>query len=233
MKVLHCCRGDASALFGEFRIRLRHAFDTAVADSVLRGEHHNTQRGLMKVLTEWVGDEAFNLTHKGKLVHVPGMFQEWPLPLSLFVYAYEDVTYLGLLYRRMARELRSEGLLGLVMDCTRQRCISLGSGPDPPTSVVIGLTDGDSVICLESSRGFSLPSARIEGTEGTAVLKELARKAWERTMLNGCYSERRCLYCNKWWIAETNAGWGYNCSNGASLRLRALAASVASRPQST
>ena len=68
---------------------LRNAFDTAVADSVLNGRHYNTQRGLGKVLVAWLGDAVVHLTHKGKLTFTPGMLQEWPLPMSLFVYAYE------------------------------------------------------------------------------------------------------------------------------------------------
>ena len=182
VKVLHCCRGDAAALAGEFQIHLRNPFDTAIADSVLNGKHRNTQRRLDKVLVDRLGADVVNLTHKGKLVHVPGMFQEWPLSEGLYVYAYEDVLYLGALYQQLRQDLESEGVLEFVMECSRQRCDPLGRTSPPPSTVVIGLTDGESVVCLEAGGLSSLPSAAITGREGTAELKMIAKQAWEDQM---------------------------------------------------
>ena len=157
VKVLHCCRGDAAALSSEFGIHMQNAFDTAVADSVLRGRHHNTQRGLSTVLFGHLGEEVVHLTHKGKLVHTPGMFQEWPLPESLFVYAYEDVTYLGALYRKMQRELTTDGAYELVLEYTRQRCVPAKQKDAPPDLLVIALTDGQSVVGLERMASSRCP----------------------------------------------------------------------------
>ena len=86
VKVVHCCYGDASALRVEHGISLRVAFDTGIADAILRGFNANTSRGLGTVLVDWLKDKAIHLTHKGKLVHTPFMFNERPLTLEHFVY---------------------------------------------------------------------------------------------------------------------------------------------------
>ena len=181
-KVLHCCRGDAAALFTEFGIGLRNAFDTSVADSILNGRHYNTQRGLDKVLFEWLGDEVVHLTHKGKLVHVPFMFQEWPLSRRLFVYSAEDVLYLGALYRRFLEELEQEGLTDLVFECTRQRCISGRQRDEPASTLVIALTDGEAIVCIQENGRDSLPCTSISGNETPLELKRIASETWKIQM---------------------------------------------------
>ena len=98
--IFHCCHGDAASLFDEYGITLGKPFDTSIADSLLNGAHYNSNRGLKRVLIDWLGDAVISLSHKGVLTHVVGMFEPRPLAEHLFVYAWEDVVYLTRLYTR-------------------------------------------------------------------------------------------------------------------------------------
>ena len=53
IKVFHYCHGDVSTLMRVHGVRVEGVFDTAVADSVLLGKHHNSARGLSSVVESW------------------------------------------------------------------------------------------------------------------------------------------------------------------------------------
>ena len=93
VKVLHCCHGDANALYREYGICLNRAFDTGLADCLLRGKRGNEQRKLDAVLIEYLGVETVQMTYKSTMEFVPGMFDVRPLTEWLFVYAHEDVKF--------------------------------------------------------------------------------------------------------------------------------------------
>ncbi len=88
-----------------------------------------------------------HLTYKAKLVHVPQMFEAAPLPLHLFVYAYEDVLYCNKLYKAQRQALQSRGLSEL------NRALSIGRAPPralpvsdtaylQPSTIAIALVHG-------------------------------------------------------------------------------------------
>ncbi|MDC0525350.1 DNA (cytosine-5-)-methyltransferase [bacterium] len=162
-KVFHCCHGDCASLFEEYDIALSNVFDTAIADSLINGVHYNTNRGLNAVLIDWLGEDVVHLTYKGSLVHEVGMFQQRPLPEHLFVYAYEDVLYLSMLYHRLSQILRQRGSFALwsTLSSGRAPPLSLPLGSRHyrnPTTVTIAITDGTELICIKDEQGVSLPS---------------------------------------------------------------------------
>ena len=120
--MVHSCYGDASALKLEHGITLAGAFDTGIADSVLRNTSPHSSRGLGTVLVDWLGDKAVHLTHKGKLVHIPFMFNARPLSQKHFVYSAEDVEYCISLYHVMRHALEERGLYELVITLSNDRC---------------------------------------------------------------------------------------------------------------
>ena len=188
VKVVHCCYGDASALRVEHGISLRGAFDTGIADAILRGFNANTSRGLGTVLVDWLKDKAIHLTHKGKLVHTPFMFNERPLTLEHFVYSAEDVEHCIDLYDVMRPQLQMLGLLELVFTLSDDRCTPTKEVSQSSCTIVIAVVDATSLLCIEAkSTGLlELPSAAFD-PECTAALsqreaKHLLRDTWIQCM---------------------------------------------------
>ena len=149
-KVLHACHGDAYALRVEHRIFMAQVFDTAIADAILLYRHPGCSRGLGAVLTEWLGDAVVHLTHKGKLVHVPFMFNVRPLTLEHFVYSAEDVEYCVLLYNTLVAILRQRGFLELALTLSMDRCQPHDIVPLHSPHITFAIVDADWVICLRS-----------------------------------------------------------------------------------
>ena len=189
VKVIHHCRGDTGALFYQFGIITNNVFDTAIADCLLNNLHHNNSRSLEAVLLHWLGAHVVHLQFKGKLVHAPRMFEEDPLPYYLFVYAYEDVLYLGALYRVLAEHLTNRNLERAHISLTAARAPPRALPPrhprfQPPTHIAIALADNHHIVCVKdnSTGTLRLPTATIAGSyvDSThAILKKQASGAWE------------------------------------------------------
>jgi hypothetical protein len=188
VKVVHCCYGDAASLRIEHGIMLDGAFDTGVTDSVLRGASPNANRGLGTVLREWLSEAVVHLTHKGKLVHVPFMFNVRPLSLEHFVYSAEDVEYCIELFKVMRTALVRLGLLELVVTLSNDRCTPTRHVADPAAQLVIAIVDACFLLCMEDRRSgeLSLPSAPFDpnqlGTLAQRELKALLGSAWSACM---------------------------------------------------
>ena len=189
-KVLHCCYGDAAALYFEYGIKMDGIFDTAVADAVALSRHANKPRGLLACLHDWVGAHLATMTHKGVLVHEDRMWEARPLTFRLFVYAYEDVKYSTLLYLRLRSYLEGRGLLELVYSLSQKRAppISLTARHCeylPPDRVAIALLDDKGkVVCRQSEDGvLSLPSGPLAVEDSPLdKSKAAAKKMWADVM---------------------------------------------------
>tara|TARA_B110001452_G_C15241755_1_gene430087 strand:+ start:5834 stop:16840 length:11007 start_codon:yes stop_codon:yes gene_type:complete len=103
VKIAHCCRGDASAIFGRFRILPAGWFDTSVADSLACGRHPFAPRSLGTVIGEHLPDAV--LDHKGTVVHEHDTWTRRPITQKLFEYAYQDVTFCISLYHVLCQKL--------------------------------------------------------------------------------------------------------------------------------
>ena len=191
-KVFHCGHGDLAALYYEFRITVQHVFDTGIADGVLIEQHANKSRNLGKVLRDWVGSSV-KLHVKGQLVHIDHMWEQRPLILRHFVYAYEDVTYCNRLYRRQRAALKDSGMLELVEALSQQRSppVALPAHHrffQPPTHAAIALIDHSGhVFCIQRKSDGSclLPEAAFVRASSTAQAhqyKEEARLIWAKLM---------------------------------------------------
>ena len=189
IKILHCCHGDAASLFEEYDIRMECVFDSAIADSILRDVHFNTNRGLNRVLFDYLGEGVVSLTYKSSLVHKVGMFEPRPLPEHLFVYAYEDVLFLPALYERLSLLLRRRGSTALWGAFTLGRCPPRSLEPGSrgylrPSKLAVAITDGHEVICIhdDTSRDICLPSGPFSDEVlmgGPCAYKAAARQIWE------------------------------------------------------
>ena len=188
VKVVHCCYGDAGTLRTEHSATLACAFDTGIADSVLYLRSPNSSRGLGTVLMDWLPEGTVHLTHKGKLVHVPFMFNKRPLSLEHFVYSAEDVENCIELFNVMSQALRDRGLLELVFALSDDRC-----SPDRPegrskAGLAIAIVDSVSVVCIENvaSGELELPSSSFDprGLQAFQArdVKEFLREAWVNCM---------------------------------------------------
>ena len=193
VKVFHCCHGDAASLFEEYGIVLRNAFDTAIADSLLSGVHHNKNRSLKTVLLAYLGEEVVKLEHKGHLIHEVGMFEPRPLAFHLFVYAYEDVLYLVRAYLELKRLLEQRGIFELWGALSALRCppFTLSSSQfTRPTKIVVAVTDGTGALVLRdpSTDGVSLPCGELslmDWKNGPSSYRVRARQIWQHHMGNG------------------------------------------------
>ena len=190
-KVLHCCCGDASALWVEYGVKLRHIFDTGLVDTLIRRGEVNQQRGLEKVTVHWLGKEQVQMTHKGKLLFEDRMFEVRPLTGRLFTYAYEDVVYLGRVYWAMMEELRRQDIYELARLLAQQRSPFCAMDITRPlkypggTRLAVALVDDTSVVCLCSrdTRTCMLPSAAVEDILPiTDVIKQFAQHVWTAQM---------------------------------------------------
>ena len=191
VKIFHHCRGDVAALFVQFKITVANVFDTAVADCLTTFRHHNCSRNLQTVLFAWLGDDVVHLQYKGKLVHTPRMFEVYPLPYHLFVYAYEDVTYGTALFRIQRAELEKRGIMELQHSLSAMR-VPPRSLPTPHRSFAparnfaIALVDDAHIVCLRHRESDSLEipmQARVEDNIVNALdLKRLAGEMWSRLM---------------------------------------------------
>ena len=190
-KVLHCCSGDASALYNEYGIELNCILDTGATDVLLRRGAQNVMRNLEVVLKHWLGKDAVQMALKGSMQFIPGMFNQRPLPGHLFVYAYQDVVYCNKAYQHMCAELRRQDLYELAFVTAQARSpaytISLREPALYPadTRIVVALVDPSSVVCLchKETRVCSLPTARASDiTPITTVVKQLAQHVWAAQM---------------------------------------------------
>ena len=204
VKVLHCCYGDASALYYEYKITLRNVFDTGLADRMVRSPSHkglalksyrhlstsvNSARGLAPVLYTHLGDSV-TLTHKGHFEHEEGMWNKRPLHPYLFVYSYEDVVYMGRLYAQLAAALRRDGTYELAVSLSHQRCPPLHLPQSHPLSVgpnraIVVVTDLVNVICVRDSatNTVCLPFGAIPSNCGDGrKAKDAAVSAWVYSM---------------------------------------------------
>ena len=190
VKVLHCCYGDAAALFDEWGVTMRAVFDTSIADALVLSRHSGKPRGLGTVLKEWLGEQRVVLTYKGVLEHTPHLWDQRPLTVRLFTYAYEDVTYCNQLYERLSSLLRQQGMLELTFALSRQRCppitLSLKHPQcEPPEWVAVALCDlKGRVLCEQESgsRQYRLVRTRIECVQEPLPLKRAAQEAWSIRM---------------------------------------------------
>lgn len=178
-KVFHHCRGDTSALFYDFRIMTLNVFDTALADCILTGRHYQSSRSLLTVLNSWLGEDAVNLTFKSTLTHVPKMFEVFPLPYHLFVYAYEDVTLLSKLYAVLKSRVDMSYISEITASLTEIRIpprVLPREHPNfqPVTRVAIALADSRFVVCLRDTRTSRI---RLPVTEIEVPTVELTHKA--------------------------------------------------------
>eukprot|EP00966_Prymnesium_polylepis_P253806 5865981-Prymnesium_polylepis.1 len=107
------------------------------------------------------------------------MFQEFPLPPHLFVYAYEDVLFCNLLYETLAAELESQGLLELTFALSQQRSVP-ASVPFRPIRALIALADSHQVVCLEDpSTGLHpLPEGILNAAASRDDILQFARETW-------------------------------------------------------
>ena len=159
VKVLHSCHGDSYALRKEHHLVMTGVFDTAIADSILTQRHPGSSRGLGLVLVDWLGDDVVHLTHKGKLVHVPFMFNVRPLLLEHFVYSAEDVEYCVMLYSKMRAALVESGFLELTETLSEDRCQPITQLHRPDLYMAFMVVDAEWVLCLRSktSQSYSFP----------------------------------------------------------------------------
>ena len=182
VKVVHSCYGDASALAVEHGIQLAGSFDTAIADAILRGASPNASRGLGVVLTDWLGDATVHLTHKGKLVFIPFMFNKRPLSREHFVYSAEDVEYCIALHTVMRRALEMRGFYELACTLSNDRCTPVQAPGTPQRAehachVAIAIVDSSSVVCIECrlTGQLALPSAVFDPHYEHLPQRELKR----------------------------------------------------------
>ena len=192
-KVLHCCYGDASALYHEYGIHLDCILDTGIADSLLTGRHWNSPRNLGVVTQAHLGDSA-PMQLKGVLQMSPGLFNPRPLSSELFLYAYEDVLHCNRLYLSLHSSLQKRGLLELSFELSKLRCPPRALPPTnprylPPHKVAIALLDGSSVVCLQNKvdGSFSLPTGDIPAVNSVDCLvkqnyRRLAGEMWCQRM---------------------------------------------------
>ena len=188
-KVLHCCYGDCSSLYYEYGISVRGAFDTGLADCVLRRVGGHRQRRLDKVMADHV--PVATLSMKEGFKHIPGMFAVRPMPLEYFVYAYEDVVHCNQLYIAMREALTVVGLLELTLELSGQRAPpaalpAADKGHRPPGTIAIVLRDATHMVCVQQADGsICLPS----GPRGTAggesdivLFRQRVVQIWEEVM---------------------------------------------------
>ena len=149
VKVLHSCHGDSYALRTEHQLVLSNVFDTAIADAILTNRHPGSSRGLGPVLVDWLGDDVVHLTHKGKLVHVPYMFNVRPLTLEHYVYSAEDVEYCVQLYCKMRAALEEHGFLELAQTLSSDRCQPLAPMYVYNPRLTFVVVDAAWVLCLK------------------------------------------------------------------------------------
>ena len=173
IKVFHSGHNDFRVLFYGYGITVRGAFDTSIADAVLRGKHHNSSRGLASVLQDWVGNEA-HLPLKGS-VEFDLIFQR-PLSYKFYCYSYQDVLYGAAAFFRMTEHLKSMHAEELVLELSSNRALCATQlvrsarqthAKHSPTAliirrVVIALMDSNSIICLRTNDGtLSLPTLDV------------------------------------------------------------------------
>lgn len=190
-KVLHCCHGDAAALGYEYGIKLQHIFDTGLADVLLRRQGPFVLRNLETVLLDWLGASTVQMSFKGTLHHVPYMFEQRPLPLHIFIYAYEDVTFCNLLYRCLSSALRQNGIFELASTLSQQRAPHstlprkvMNCADD--TQIAVALCDKRGhLICLTDCSGAAfLPSLPLSSCRDNVIkhrsdeAKQIARCVW-------------------------------------------------------
>ena len=189
-KVLHGCGGDASSLYYGHGIKLNHFLDTGLADLLLRRYQPGSMRNLEALLKSKLGEKV-QMTHKGSFEFTPGLFESRPLSELLFTYAYEDVTLLNELYRRLLGELREDHLEELAFALSQQRSpasrLVVGHVASllPATKVAIALMDSKSVTCLQGRAGgvCSLPWAHVSDVSASAqTVKQVAQLVWRAQM---------------------------------------------------
>lgn len=182
-KIIHCCYGDSASLWECYGIVMHNVRDSAIADSILRGQSANLQRGLEKILLDRLGSEVVHLTFKGTLEHEYGLFQKRPLPLREFIYAYEDVVYLVPLHDELEELLKEKGLLRLWTQLSLQRC---PPNPQVPRRVVVALVGKrGGILCLRqrSSSEHFLPSGTLTADQLKGhPLKSRAAAIWREAM---------------------------------------------------
>tara|TARA_B110000046_G_scaffold47237_1_gene52291 strand:+ start:9491 stop:17443 length:7953 start_codon:yes stop_codon:yes gene_type:complete len=213
-KVLHCAYGDASALYYEYDIKVSGILDTAVADCLLRDSppearlQKRQQRKLNVILTEHLGDTIPVMTHKSTHVHKPGQFQQRPLPLEYFEYAYEDVLYLNKLHDYLCAELEAEGLLQLAHELSEMRAPPRALPKEdnahwPAKEIVVVFGDARSVVCMQTTDlrkggepSLAFPSAPLHSQATADSYREQALTTWS-TCMGETDKPTRALFANR------------------------------------
>ena len=181
LKVLHCCRGDAVALWYHHGIRLTTVLDTDAADAVARSRSTGSAAGLQKVLHRWAGTSA-TLEHKEQIDHMQGL--AWtvrPLSPLFFAYAHQDVAYLRQAAVALRAHLQQNHMYELALALSQKRCPPLcwpATHPyaEAPTQVVAALHDGIGAVTFSPA-----PSAAATFPTGPcATATEPARQATDR-----------------------------------------------------
>ena len=185
VKILHCCHGDSYALRVEHGIVMQNVFDTAVADSLLGRRHQGTSRGLGPVLIEWLGDAVVHLTYKGKLEHVPFMFNVRPLTLENFVYSAEDVAYCVALWAVMLAALRAADCVELAHTLSMDRCQPYTAVPISDPRIAFVIVDAEWVLCLraKSTGALELP---------------VSLQTFELTLMDAHIVKLKASLCSEW-----------------------------------
>ena len=190
VKNFHCCHGDQLSLYYLFGIQTKRVFDTGVADCLVMSRLFNSPRRLDVVTYEYLGQKEVFLQHKGKLaMSSPHIFNERPLPLIKFEYAFEDVLYGGRLYDALMARLAEQGLVNVAFQLSQHRAppIALPQAHprhQPVDKIAIALTDGRHVLCMYDGDELVLPSAEIPDDldSGSFEPRKFAILAWERLL---------------------------------------------------
>ena len=192
VKVFHCCGGDSTALQEEYSLTVHNIFDTGIADMLLARRPAAVMRNLETVIRHWLSESVdVQMTFKGTMQFVPGMFNRRPLSRKHFVYSYEDVTYCNRLYERMQRELRLQDLVELTQVLSQQRVPSNRVDISNPSAyplnlrIAVALVDTTAVVCLhaEDTGLHLLPSVAVTDISPVAqTVKQYAQHAWAVSM---------------------------------------------------
>lgn len=129
-KVMHDCRRDVVALFGQLGVRVENVYDTQVAHMLATGT--SVRPGLNEILMTYCQRKN---VHKDEINH-GNEWSERPLSRLLLSYAAQDVEHLVLAYKNMSSnpamsnetvtkrcvDVRNRALDGVAEGCPRPQC---------------------------------------------------------------------------------------------------------------
>ena len=150
VKVFHCGRGDLSILAHEYGILVERVYDTAIADSIIRGLKLGNTRGLRACVMEYAG---VDMADKDSMDHSPHLWRARPMSKERFVYSYTDVLHLRAVYCAQSEALFEAKRVELAFDMSRSiappRVYPKGHGLYcRPDRVAFALHDGKKVIMM-------------------------------------------------------------------------------------